>query len=296
MPITHFLPFLLLIVPLLWGIYGYTSTRTSSLKTTSEGKSWVLILNSSLLYALSFNIIFFFQELALALGKRWLGLKAYLYHNNHNWEGEHPMQALAQGYGAITIFILGVVFYFASLNLNKSSSSWRLFILWLSFQGFSQSIPQFISASTEKSTDTGQAFTYLGLPDEVGLLMAVTGIILSLWLGYRFCQMFLSLSDDTDVIKNSEARGIYIRNIVLWPAIIGAVLTIPFRVMPWSRAASPFMLALISIPMILASARRMRLTTVIETSASKKILIAPVVALVVLLLVFQLVLAKGVPF
>jgi hypothetical protein len=71
------------------------------------------------LYALAFNIIFFIQELFLALGKRWLGLKAVLYHNNHNWYGEHPMDDLAQGYGAVAIFITAVICFIIAENNEK---------------------------------------------------------------------------------------------------------------------------------------------------------------------------------
>ena len=105
--INHLLPFALLLVPLIWGLYGFFKTRgeAKNILNADRKSTGVLIINSAVLYALAFNIIFFIQELFLALGKRWLGLKAILYHYNHYWEGTHPMESLAQGYGAAAILV-----------------------------------------------------------------------------------------------------------------------------------------------------------------------------------------------
>jgi hypothetical protein len=66
----HLLPLLLLVIPLIWGIYGSIKTRKETkLKISYPG--FATIINSAMLYALAFNLIFFIQELFLALGKKW---------------------------------------------------------------------------------------------------------------------------------------------------------------------------------------------------------------------------------
>ena len=92
MQLSHLLPLALLVVPLIWGIYGFLRSRKQTIIPATNlvpSPFWPVVINSAVLYALAFNLIFFIQELFLTLGKRWLGLKAVLYHNNHNWFGTH---------------------------------------------------------------------------------------------------------------------------------------------------------------------------------------------------------------
>lgn len=294
--ISHFLPFLLLVVPLIWGSYGFFKTRSESNTTlaTDRRSAAVLIINSAVLYALAFNIIFFIQELFLALGKRWLGLKATLYHNNHNWEGSHPMESLAQGYGAAAIFVTGLICLFFA-NSTKQSSHWtHLFILWLAFQGLSQSIPQFITAKVAADTDTGQAFTYLGIGDGLGIVISITGIVAMLYVSSLFSNYLLRLSPSIDLISTASGRFGYLFRIAILASIVGVILILPFRIMPWERAMAPVMVTLISVPMVFAHAWKAKILNTINSDVNKKIVIVPIILLLILLLIFQLILAKGV--
>ena len=84
----------LIAVPILLGVVNFFKNRRSA----SEEKQayFAALINSAVMFALAFNLIFFFQELFLVLGKKALGLTAYLYHNNHSWDGSHPMENLIQ--------------------------------------------------------------------------------------------------------------------------------------------------------------------------------------------------------
>lgn len=127
---SHLIPLSLLVIPLLWGIYGFIRTKNES-KAKLRYRGFALVINSAVLYALAFNLIFFIQELFLALGKRWLGLRAVLYHNNHNWYGEHPMDDLAQGYGAVSIFITAIICFIIARAMKNSQHWIQLFFLWM---------------------------------------------------------------------------------------------------------------------------------------------------------------------
>ncbi len=293
--INHLLPFLLLIIPIIWGLVGYFKVLSKSTRGIEHaGYKWPLIINSAVLYALAFNLIFFIQELFLALGKKWLGLKAYLYHNNHNWEGSHPMDQLAQGYGAFAIFILGILCLIIA-RVNKSSVHWvQLFILWLAFQGFAQSIPQFITAVIAPDTDTGQAFTYLGLNKTAGLLISLFGIILMLWISVAYSKLLLQLAPSKEYLVKTLLRSSYLFQVSVVASIIGVLLIIPFRIMPWSRAIAPVIVTLVSVPMIFANAWNIKLDQSTNNSVNQKIFITPIILLAILLLIFQLILAKGV--
>ena len=290
---SHLLPLLLLLIPILCGLYGFIKTRDRA-KNKINYLGFALIINSAVLYALAFNIIFFIQELFLALGKRWLGLKAVLYHNNHNWYGEHPMDDLAQGYGAVSIFITAIICFIIARTMKHSTHWMHLFVLWMAFQGFAQSIPQFITAFMAPDTDTGQAFTYLGLSEATGWIISITGIILMLVIGSLFTKYLLQLAPSSTITQNAGARFGYLSRIVLLASVIGIILIIPFRVMPWERASAPVFVTLLSIPMVFAHAWKIKPLAPVNNDINKKIFLMPVVLLVVLLLIFQLILAKGI--
>ena len=289
------LPFSLLLVPLAWGIYGYVKTRKGpTLDIKSKTGALPAIINSGVLYALAFNIIFFIQELFLALGKRWLGLKAYLYHNNHNWEGEHPMEGLAQGYGAAAILITGIICLLIVRSMKNNTHWLYVFFLWMAFQGFAQSLPQFITAMAAPDTDTGQAFTYLKIGNTLGLVISVVCIFFMLWMGSAYSKFLLRLAPSTDYTANASSRFGYLFRIALLASLIGIILIIPFRIMPWDRAIAPVMVTLISVPMVFANAWKVKPLITINSSINKKIIVLPVILLVILLFIFQFILAKGV--
>jgi hypothetical protein len=295
MVLSHLLPLSLLVVPVIWGLYGYVTTRKDTKQTIENtGSSWPLIINSAVLYALAFNLIFFIQELFLALGKRWLGLKAVLYHNNHNWEGSHPMDALAQGYGATAIFITGVICLLIARRIRLSTHWLQLFFLWMAFQGLAQSLPQFITAAMAPDTDTGQAYTYLGITDKVGLLISIAGIILMLLTGMAYSKYLLQLAPSNNHSADAYRRFNYLFRIAVAASVIGIMLIIPFRIMPWDRALAPVMVTLISIPMVFANAWNVKKVQTINSDVNRKIFIWPVIFLIILLLIFQLILSKGV--
>jgi len=297
MELSHLLPLALLVVPVIWGIYGYFKTRSvNNIPSTSHSaqSAWPLIINSAVLYALAFNLIFFVQELFLALGKRWLGLKAYLYHNNHNWDGEHPMERLAQGYGAVAILIVGIICLFIARSLKRSTHWMQLFFLWMSFQGFVQSLPQFITAKAAPDTDTGQAFTYLGIGDTAGIIITIAGIIAMLVIGASYSRYLLQLAPTTEQTDKPAKRFGYLFKIAIAASLIGIVLIIPFRIMPWDRALAPVAVTMISIPMVFAHAWKVERINPINSEVNKKIFLVPVLILIAVLLIFQFILAKGV--
>ena len=291
--LSHLLPLLLLLIPILWALYGFKTTRGGA-KYKINYPGFALIINSAVLYALAFNIVFFIHELFLALGKRWLGLKAVLYHNNHNWYGEHPMDALAQGYGAVAIFITAIICFIIARAMKHSTHWLQLFFLWMAFQGFAQSIPQFITAFMAPDTDTGQAFTYLGLSQTSGWIISVAGLIAMLFIGALFTKYLLQLAPSSSVTENAGSRFGYLSRIALLASVIGIILIIPFRIMPWERASAPVFVTLLSIPMVFAHAWKIKPLTPVNNDVNKKMFIMPVVMLVLLLLIFQLILAKGI--
>ncbi len=285
----HVLFISVLVFPVIFCLYKVSRSFTSIKKFRSPFDR-VQVLNVSVLYALSFNVIFFWQELFLALGKKWLGLKAYLYHNNHGWQGDHELTALLQGSGAMAILLLGLIMFFLDWKLKQGPSWWRQFIFWLGFQGMVMSLTQFQIAMLAKDTDTGQALVYLGVESTTGFFISVSvSLLLILFLRYASARLIFEVEG-----KNGAARFKTLLRSVAMPALVGIVLIIPFRIFPWHQVVLPVILLIIYLPWVLAFGWMEPQRNVRPLEApSSKLEFWPLVLLVMLLIFFQGVLSDG---
>jgi hypothetical protein len=287
--------------PLLLGLTGWIRARRASadaLPNSATLLSWKLTIVSGLLYVLSFNLAFFIQELFLVLPKALTpGLHPTLFHNNHRWEGEHPLASLFQGTGALAIFVSGLLCTLILRRSHARSATVRLFLIWMAYHGFFQALPQVVIGSINPRNDVGMAMDYLRLDATVrtaaalGALTAIPPI--ALWL----TRAVLSLADDTVQIASARARTRFIFDIATLPALIAIPLIIPFRiprelievVMP------PVVVTLVGIAWMQAGAWRV---TGVKAGGSSGVssVAFPLGAVLILLVVFQAVLRPGVPF
>ena len=286
---------MLLVGPILWGLRNWVKYRGTS--GTKDIANYTTMVNSAVLYALAFNLIFFLQELFLVLGKNAIGLKSFLYHNNHNWEGEHPMASLMQGSGALSIFLIGLICLVIFRFISKSKSIWKLFVLWLAFHGLIQSMPQVTIAYLDPGTDVGEALVgYLNLSQPILIILAIASIIATALVNIWFSKQLLGFASSDIDLDSPKARFKYIRYIAVGAAIIGSILVIPFRILPISQAITPFIIFVFSIPWIWSSAALSKHIKCTSNRINEKIYWSPMVLLVLLLIFFRLVLAPGVEF
>ena len=139
-------PLIFLGVPIAIGLLGWVRCRGEP-RIAEPLVARRTILLSVLTYTLAFNITFFIQELFLVVPKAFTpGLRPTLYHNNHNWEGTHPLESLFQGTGAAAIFLSGLVFAWLAKRGAGKTEAKRLFVLWMAYNGLFQSLPQFAFA------------------------------------------------------------------------------------------------------------------------------------------------------
>ena len=257
-----------------------------------------MMINSAVIYALAFNLIFFIQEVFLVIGKKVLGLESYLYHNNHTWSGQHPDELLMQGAGALGIFILGLLCSILFNYLKHVGSQIRLFILWMGFHGIIQSLPQIVVAYLEPKTDVGQALVdYLQLSELVLIILAIAAILSIPAYCYWIGRQLLGFVSSEEYISNPRFRSIFIKYIGVGAALLGTLLIIPFRLPPLTQVISPILVMLISIPWVwvLASIHK-EVESMTSTTLNDKVLWTPVILLILLLIFFQGVLSKGVSF
>jgi hypothetical protein len=289
----------LVLGPLLLGLRGLNaSRRLAAALDRPSAWDWQLAITSALLYALAFNLIFFVQELFLVLPKAFTpGLRPTLFHNNHRWGGENALASLFQGTGAMAIFATGLICAFLLKYRVARSSAARLFLIWMAYNGFFQSLPQVVIGSIEPENDVGMAMNYLhlGVPAKtVAALVALTAIpAVALWLR----RPLLGVAGDPGCIAGGRARMFFVFNIATLPALTAILLIIPFRVpRNWVEVvAVPAVVTLIGIAWIQAGAWAVEKVKAGGILKPKSMIYA-FSALLVLLLVFQVILRPGIRF
>jgi hypothetical protein len=224
----------LIVGPLVLGLAGFLRARRTSAGAVADRVSpWNLrqTINSAVLYALSFNLIFFVQELFLVLPKALTpGLRPTLFHNNHTWAGENPLANLFQGTGALAIFLSAIACALLLRRFSARAPSVRLFLIWMAFNGFLQSLPQIVIGSIEPENDVGMAMDYLRLGASAkaaaALVALITIPVAVLWIR----RPLLCLAENPADVASIRARTTFMFRVAIVPALAAILLIIPFRV------------------------------------------------------------------
>ena len=262
---------------------------------SAPSPAWPRIINFAVLYALAFNVVFFFQELFLVLPKAFMpGLRPTLFHNDHSWEGTNRAVELAQGSGALAIFIIGLIFVLVFFRLRKSTGLFKLFALWMAYHGLVQSFPQITFGVLDRGTDVGQALEYLNVSETLGILISIVALAALVVIGLLLTRPLLEMSPSVSVVGRPRSRTTFIFQIGTLASVLGAMLIIPLR-LPLQDPA-PIVLIFFALPWTLANAWRTKKVQVIGTVSNETISWVPIGLLVVLLAIFQLVLARGIAF
>ena len=260
--------------------------------------NWKLTISSTLLYTLAFNTTFFIQELFLVLPKALTpGLRPTLFHNNHSWQGNNPLVGLLQGTGALAIFLTAVSCALVLRRGTGRSRTSRLLLIWMTYNGFLQSLPQVIVGAVVPENDVGMAMNYLHFgttAKTAAALIALTAIaVISSWLTVQL----LGLAPEKAQISTPKARTRFIFQVATLPALSAIPLIVLFRV-PRNFievVIVPVVVTIVGIAWIQATAWRASKATP-AANLSPISMAYPLYAVLILLLVFQILLRPGVRF
>jgi hypothetical protein len=286
--------------PLLLGLAGFWLGRGSGAAPPGRPRwDWRLTALSAILYALAFNLIFFIQELFLVLPKALTpGLRPTLFHNNHDWQGDHPLASLFQGTGALAIFTTGLVFFvLVQRRRADGSAARRLFLIWMAYHGFFESLPQVVIGAMSARSDVGMAMDYFAMSETAKTVAAVLALALIVAAGIWLTRPLLGLASAESEIAGAGRRTRFIFLTATLPALIAIPVIIAFRV-PRELAEvilPPIAVTVIGLSWIQANAWRVTDARPGRFSTARPLLHA-LAALLILLLIFQLVLRPGIPF
>lgn len=261
------------------------------LKPTGDRTQVRPALGSILLCALCFNLIFLWQELWLVIPKALTpGLRPVLYHNDHEWTGNAPVAELLQGTGAIATLISGLMFGVALRFASHRSATTKLFLFWLSFEGIYQSLTQVAIGALLPGNDVGRALAYLqvNMPERCAVLALATTAMAA-------AGIYLARAYPADIEPRPVTRKFGAS--LLLTAMIAILFIIPFRV-PRSLvevALIPFVVNFIGVAWVVLGAGLLPSQSHRSATVRPRVL-GPSLATVATLLLFQLVLRRGITF
>jgi hypothetical protein len=291
------LPFLLIGLPALIGatelLHG--EEPPGALIGPWDGR---LTVNSALIYAFAFNVIFLIQELFLVIPKALTpALRPTLFHNNHDWTGHHPLEKLFQGTGALATVITALICCLWLTKRPPRSQALYLFALWMTFHGFMEALPQVVVGAILPTNDVGMAMDFFRMSQvekDLAAILAIAAIgVACLWLAPRF--LVLSAGPAPPTGRRAKSRTIF--RAATLPAVLGVLLILPFRV-PGAFdqvVLVPVAVAIIGMVWIQSNAWRARPHATTVPLRQSPVWPA-LIALAAQLTVFQLVLRPGIRF
>lgn len=263
-------------------------------RTAWDGR---FITASALFAALAFNFTFFVQEFMLTLPKAFVpGVHVWLYHNNHHWEGDAPVLPLLQGTGAMADLAVGAIFALLLRASSARSMTTRLFLFWMTFQGLYQGLSQVAIGAILPGNDMGMAYTYLGFTPGAKKIALALGLILTVLAGLWLSRATIKLFGTTAETLTAGSRIGFAFRTVMLPVLIAGVLIIPFRIPRDMIEVTYFPTALMLIGALCVVAGAGFNATAARPARPSPSLTVPLIALIAVLLVFQLVLRPGIQF
>jgi len=287
--------------PLTLGLFGAMRSRRSNTVGARDARpaaDWRLTIASALLYALAFCIVFFIQELFLVIPKALTpGLKATLFHNNHHWDGDNPLARLFQGTGALATVITALAFAAWLKFAPPRSAVMRLFVLWMVFHGFFEALPQVVVGAVFAGNDVGMAMEYLQLSPATKTVAAVLALVAIVVIAIRLIRPLLELAPRDGDIDTAGKRTRFVFRTATLPALMALPLIILFRV-PGTIdqvVIVPVAVTIIGISWMQAGAWGVT-SAVAGRALPVRSIWGVLIAVALLLLVFQVVLRPGIHF
>lgn len=285
--------------PLSLGLAGWLGARRASAGVGRASEwDWKLIAASALLYTLAFNLTFLIQELALVLPKAFTpGLRPTLFHNNHSWDGESPLAALFQGTGALATLLTGVACAILLRRGAGKSTTSRLFLFWMSYSGVFMALPQVVIGALSDRSDVGMAMDYFQLGTAgktIAALLSLAAIPLAaFWIG----RLLLTKIGSAEQIGDAKGRKTCIFRSATLPGMLALPMILLFRVpREWIEVLLvPTVVTAVGLAWMQAGAWCVR-TQATGNGAAVDAISRPLVAVLCLLLIFQVLLRPGVRF
>ena len=290
------LAFVLLLGPAWLAIRGRHARRSNG-DAPLPSVSWQECVRSLLAYVLAFNLTFLIQEVGLVLPKALTpGLRPTLFHNNHTWDGTHPLAALFQGTGALATFAVGLGCLWWLRLGGGHSRNLRLWLVWMAYCGTMMALPQVAVGAVHPGNDVGMAMQWLGWSPMARAIAGMVALAAIPPVALALLPPLLSTAADPRQVATARARGRFVFAMALVPAFLAVVPIIAFRIpREWIEVlVLPLVIAVVGTVWLQAGAWRAHPASGVRMAAGR--LSTLLLATLALLVFFQGVLRPGVAF
>jgi hypothetical protein len=258
---------------------------------------WRLETSSALFCTLAFNLTFFVQELFLVIPKALTpGLYPTLFHNNHTWTGNNSIAGLLQGTGALADLACGMLFAGLLAKSAKRPLTTRLFLFWMTCQGFFLALPQFVIGALDPANDVGMAMTWLRFSATAKQAAALIAVIAMAAIGFWLARQFIRLAGTAAETASGTARMRFVFRKATLPALVSIPLLVPFREPRNLIEVVLLPLIVIVSGMLWVQFGAWLAPPSAQMARANPAVLTPLAALLVLLAIFQLVLRPGIRF
>lgn len=192
------------------------------------------LVNSLIIFITTYLMVFFANDLAVALAAKYFGQKPILYYsyiiylngNGVDWYGHAIKRTFITG-PFLTLGI-GIGSYFVYLLLKDKNVFVRLFFIWTSLLGFSNflaklmSIPNYkgrLEPTSEMSLGLVTAWYYYSETTET--LLSILGFVLTVPIGLLMAKPFVQTAWSSRVIKTKSDKARLIFQVGIVPFFIG---------------------------------------------------------------------------
>jgi len=262
---------------------------------SAKVSSWLRLLNLTVLFAVTFNLVYFIHESALVVAGAWLGNDPVLFHNNMHFTNlTTPTQSLAFAAGPVAVFMAGWLSLVLYFMLRQSNAVFKYFAFWFAYHGLWLFLGQTPEMAFSSHNDLARGLAVLNLSPSLRMLITIGGVIGLILVGIFATQPLLATALSNEEAATAINRRRLILKCGILPWLLGSLLIIPFRLPQWERVFLPLFGG---VPLLLTwlYAGRSKNIFAVPHALAQKVNWSGIVALVVVFGFFRFVLAPGVP-
>lgn len=193
------------------------------------------IVNSTIIFVTTYLMVFFANDLAVAMAAKYFELKPILYYHYivyANYSGWYP-HAVKRIFitGPFLTFGIGVGAYFIYILVKNKNVFIRLFFIWTSLLGFANfmaklmSIPNYkgrLEPTSEMSLGIVTGYLYYSTSFEN--ILSIVGFLLTLPVGLLMAKPIVQTAWSSSVIRSKSDKARLVFQVAVIPFIIGTII------------------------------------------------------------------------
>lgn len=202
-----------------------------------------LLAGDTLVYVLGVNLAFLAQELGLVLSKAFLpGVTATLFHNSHDWTGDHPDLALSQGGGTVGLLIAATLGWLVAVRTAPGSlpsrAGW-----WTVFHGSVAFAISIVAGLVDDTSEAGASLDALGVSGSSALVVGVVALLAVPLIGLQLGPVLAPVRTDDGTTPFAVAR-----RCILAPAALAVPVIALFRFPSLEQGLAGLLLLIVAVP------------------------------------------------